>query len=139
MGTTIRPELSAKNRYYLPRHRFYELKHFCLQYPEWKRIYISLDGFSSVSGSIIEVSGNTEIADPTARFADLRLYYRDRMSMVENAAKEAGGDLYLPLLRAVTDGFSYDHLNAQDRIPCCKDVWYVLFRRFFWILDKRRK
>lgn len=27
-----KPELSLKNPYYLPRHRYYELKHFCLQY-----------------------------------------------------------------------------------------------------------
>lgn len=32
MGTTIRPELSEKNPYWIERHRYYELKHFCLQY-----------------------------------------------------------------------------------------------------------
>lgn len=36
MGTTIRPELSEKNPYWIERHRYYELKHFCLQYPIWK-------------------------------------------------------------------------------------------------------
>ena len=33
MGTQIRPELSEKNLYWIDRHRYYELKHFCLQYP----------------------------------------------------------------------------------------------------------
>lgn len=28
MGTTIRPELSEKNPYWIERHRYYELKHF---------------------------------------------------------------------------------------------------------------
>ena len=37
MGTTIRPELSEKNPYWIERHRYYELKHFCLQYPIWKK------------------------------------------------------------------------------------------------------
>lgn len=139
MGTVIRPELSVKNRYWLSKHRYYELYHFCLQYPEWKKNYISLDGFLSKSGSIVENTGVHDTANPTAAFAEARLYYRERMEMVEKAAKEAADDLYLLLLRAVTEGISYDHLNAQERIPCCKDVWYMMYRRFFWLLDKARK
>lgn len=46
MGTTIRPELSEKNPYWIERHRYYELKHFCLQYPIWKKAYAALDGLS---------------------------------------------------------------------------------------------
>ena len=48
MGTTIRPELSEKNPYWIERHRYYELKHFCLQYPIWKKAYAALDGFSGL-------------------------------------------------------------------------------------------
>ena len=33
----IRPEISMKNKYYINKHRHYELKHFCLQYSIWKR------------------------------------------------------------------------------------------------------
>ena len=39
MSTVIRPEISKKNLYWIPKHRYYELKHFCLQYPEWKKNY----------------------------------------------------------------------------------------------------
>lgn len=42
MGTNIRPELSNKSPYWIERHRYYELKHFCLQYPIWKRAYAAL-------------------------------------------------------------------------------------------------
>lgn len=139
MSTAIRPELSAKNRYWLPRHRYYELYHFCLQYPEWKKTYVSIDGFSIKSGSIISPTRETVEASPTAIYAEERLYYRERMEMVEQAAKEAAADLFIPMLRAVTEGISYEHLNAQDGIPCCKDVWYTIYRRFFWLLDKTRK
>lgn len=47
MATTIRPELSEKNPYWIEKHRYYELKHFCLQYPIWRKAYASLDGFNS--------------------------------------------------------------------------------------------
>lgn len=39
MSTTIHPELSKKNTYWIEKHRYYELKHFCLQYPIWKEAY----------------------------------------------------------------------------------------------------
>lgn len=38
MGTNIRPELSNKSPYWIERHRYYELKHFCLQYPATVRL-----------------------------------------------------------------------------------------------------
>lgn len=113
----IRPEISVKNRYWLSKHRYYELYHFCLQYPEWKKNYLSLDGYASKSGSIVEQNGQHEAGNPTAVYAEARLYYRERMELIENTAKEAAADLYLPMLQAVTEGIAYEHLNAQNRIP----------------------
>lgn len=80
------------------------------------------------------MSGGTT-PDPTAVYAEARLYYRERMEMVETAANEAADDLAKLLLRAVTEGVSYDHISP----PCCKEVWYTMYRRFFWLLDKARK
>ena len=49
MGTTVRPELSKKNRYWISKARYYELKHFCLQYPGWRKAYSELiDMFPSI-------------------------------------------------------------------------------------------
>ena len=39
-----RAELSKKNPYYISKHRYYELKHFCRQYDEWKRALVRIDG-----------------------------------------------------------------------------------------------
>lgn len=47
MGNIIRAEVSENNPYWIEKHRYYELKHFCLQYPTWKRNYVSLEGLSS--------------------------------------------------------------------------------------------
>lgn len=104
MGTVIRPELSAKNRYWLPKHRYYELYHFCLQYPDWKKSYASIDGYSMNSGSVVKQNSRYEMPDPTTAYVEARLYYRERMEMVEHVTKEAAADLYLPMLRAVTEG-----------------------------------
>ena len=57
MGTTIRPELSEKNPYWIEKHRYYELKHFCLQYPIWKKAYLALDGLAKRPTDLVLFSG----------------------------------------------------------------------------------
>ena len=52
-ATVLRPELSPKNKYHIDKHRYYELKHFCLQYPEWKKSYSAFDD-TSLPLSMIE-------------------------------------------------------------------------------------
>ena len=42
MGTNIRPEISKKNQYWISKPRYYELRHFCLQYPNWRKAYSEL-------------------------------------------------------------------------------------------------
>ena len=86
MGTTIRPELSEKNPYWIERHRYYELKHFCLQYPIWKKAYAALDGLSRRPSDLEVFSKKGEISDPTVRCVEARSYYIDRMKTVEQVA-----------------------------------------------------
>lgn len=131
MATTIRAEVSKKNCWWIERHRFYELRHFCLQYPIWKKLYSSLDGFASRMSS--EIKG-TDLVSPTERVALEAVFYRERMEMVEECCKEAAGDLWEYLLKGVTEGIGYNYLG----VPCCKDVYYDIFRRFFFILSKAR-
>ena len=135
MSTVIRPEISKKNPYWIPKHRYYELKHFCLQYPEWKKSYASLNGLPTRSSGFSERVSGGDISDPTELYAEARIYYADRMKMVEDAARKAAGDLGNLMLKSVTEGISYEHTYP----PCCKEVWFAAYRRFFWLLDKARK
>ena len=139
MGTDIRAEVSTKNRYWIDKHRYYELKHFCLQYPQWKKMYASLDGLPNHSSTTVSFEKSGSVSSPTEVYAEARIYFYDRMKMVEDAANEAAEFMGGLLLRAVTEELSYECLNAQVRIPCCKDTWYAIYRRFFWLLDKARK
>lgn len=139
MSTTIRPELSEKNPYWIEKHRYYELKHFCLQYPLWQRSYTSLDGMSKLSSYDAIFSKARNHGDPVARCVMAREFYFDRMQMVEQTAMATDGELYRYILKGVTEGISYDHMKARFDIPCCKDTYYDLYRRFFWLLSKERK
>lgn len=139
MSTTIRPEVSSKNRYWIEKHRYYELKHFCLQYPIWQKAYHALDGLSSSTYDLAGFIRTNIPSDPTARCAEAMIFYSDRMDMVEKTAIETDPDLHLYILKAVTEGLSYEHLKVNLNIPCCKDTYYDLYRKFFWLLNKVRQ
>lgn len=140
MGTTIRPEVSERNPYWISRHRYYELKHFCLQYPIWKKAYNALTGLSQRPADLaIFVQTGQIKGDPTARCAESRLYFAERMRLVEQAATEADPALSKYILVAVTEGLSYEMLRTMQDIPCCREVYYDAYRRFFWLLNKSRQ
>ena len=137
MATAIRPEISEKNKYWIDKHRYYELKHFCLQYPYWKETY-SMDIDPKVS-SFERMPSTNAPSDPTAKYAMLKAQYAERIEMVEEAAKTADKDLHKYILKAITEGLSYTHMKTRMDIPCGKDMYYDRYRRFFWILDQIRE
>lgn len=137
MSTTLRPELSERNPNYISRHRYYELKHFCMQYYEWKRRLAELDGMAKGSSDISLVQTN-DLPDPTEKVAVERLYFSERIAMVESAANETDETLAPYILLGVTKGISYDVIGVKTEIPCCKETYYNLYRRFFCILDRKR-
>lgn len=137
MGTTIRPELSGKNKYWIERHRYHELKHFCMQYPIWKKSHAALDGWGSKHG-VIERFQKSGVSNPTEKCIEARLFYSERMELIERVAMETNPELSSYIIKGVTSGISYDHLKARLEIPCCRDVYYELYRRFFWLLNKAR-
>lgn len=136
MSTTIRPEISMRNNYWIERHRYYELKHFCLQYPIWKKASSNLDGLAKRGDGIGHGSGAAY--DPTSKAAEAREWYLDKMRLIENAANESDPALAPYILKGVTEGVSYEHLRSKHGIPCGKDMYYNRYRRFFWILNKTR-
>ena len=138
MATVVRADISEKNKYWIDKHRHYELKHFCLQYPEWKRAY---DDLSNPGISLSQIdrlpSGNT-IGDPTSRRAIAKAYYAERIELIERIAKDTDRYLYDYILKAVTEGLSFPYLKARLDIPCGRDMFYDRYRRFFWLLDNSR-
>lgn len=139
MATVIRPVISEKNKYYINKHRHYELKHFCLQYPHWKQEYANLDCPSFRSGTYERLPSGNIPGDPTGERAVKKSYYSERIQMIEKIAMEADEYLYKYILKAVTEGLSYTYLKARLEIPCSRDMYYDRYRRFFWLLNESRK
>lgn len=138
MATLIRAEISEKNKYWIDKHRHYELKHFCLQYPSWKRAYAIFDDCSVPLSMVNDIPTSNMPGDPTAKRAIMKTYYADKMRLIEMAAIQTDQYLYDYILLAVTEGLSYTYLKTKLKIPCGKDMYYSRYRKFFWILNELR-
>lgn len=138
MGTNIRAALSPSNKYWIDKHRYYELKHFCLQYPQWRKFYKAIDGLIFPSAVMDETPRSKSVSDFTAKQAVAKAYYADKIEMVEKAAVQADKELASYILKAVTEGLSYTYLKSKLEIPCGKDMYYDRYRKFFWILSELR-
>lgn len=138
MATVIRAEISEKNKYYIDKHRYYELKHFCLQYKEWKKAYASCCESIIFASQIEKLPSTNSPGDLTAKYALRRAQYGERIKLIEGLAKEADEFLYEYILKAVTEGLSYTYLKATMDIPCGRDMYYDRYRKFFWLLSEAR-
>ena len=138
MSMKIRPEISVRNKYWIDKHRHYELKHFCLQYPEWKRVYNEFNDPSMPLSMIERVSTSNLPGDPTAKRAMMKTVYAEKMHLIEKTARNADTYLWEYILKAVTENLSYNHLKSKFDIPCGKDMYYDRYRRFFWLLSEAR-
>jgi hypothetical protein len=141
MGTILIPELSKKNPYKIDKHRYYELKHFCLQYNHWKDMVEMYHEMANTSYNVIFVSSKpaTNQASKTERTALECAAYDSLIDLVDRVAEETDPELGNYILIGVTEGLPYDILKLRYNIPCCRDTYYKLYRRFFWILDKVRE
>ena len=136
MSTVIRPEISKRSPWYISKHRYYELKHFCLQYPEWQQNVRDLIRYGKTSE--IVRTNITEWLDPVGDTACLISYYQDQIAMVNSAAKEADAQLWSYIVKAVTQDLSFTALKMIHNIPCGKDMYYDRYRKFFYILDAKK-
>ena len=137
MSTLIVPELSKKNPYWISKHRFYELKHFCLQYPEWKQSCLYLETKIFPGGSFVKTFENRKL-DPTEELVLKKLWYTERINLVDKTCFIAAEDIYEYLHKSITEGVGFNYLKSFMGIPCGKDLYYDRYHKFFYILSKSR-
>ena len=134
-----RPSVSKKNKYWISKHRFYEISHHCLQYAEWKDELRNLQ--ASIGVKAVKMDGmphGTEVGSPTESIA-LRIYdLEEKIKRVEDAAYESDPVIEKFILKAVTnDGITFNYLKNVMGIPCEKDMYYDRRRKFYWIMSQK--
>ena len=123
----VRTTLSKNNPYYISKNRRLELKYFCLQYKEWEK-YLR-DYYLRY--------GTGEFSDPTGEEAVLRTLYSSYIDLITETVKIAGGDFWEYLFKAVTEDLSYVNLRTLHNIPCCKDIYYESYHKFWYLLSRK--
>ena len=124
-----------KKKYGLPLTRYRELYYHCLQYPAWK---VELDNITEIKAVTIDgMPHGTQTSDPVSELAIRRERLRDKISLIERTAKEAGGDIHEAILIASTTGATFDQLKKRGVLFAERDCFYQRRRMFYWLLDKR--
>ena len=129
-----RSELSTKNKYWIPKFRYLELKNYCLQYPDWKQ---ELAQISSLQ-THFQISPTGNFSDPTYTVVLKRARLLQNINLIEDIASEADDFLAKWIIKGVTESLSYEYLHLQLDMPISRDTYYDRYRRFFWLLDKER-
>lgn len=139
MSTKIRDEISKKNKWYVGKYRYMELKYFCRQYPEWKKeigaLYLSYPSLGYSKCPVIR----GELPDPTFEAAVRVAEIKEKIKMVEMAARLADPVISKFILKGVTEGYSFPYLKTVMEIPCEKDMYYDRYRKFFYILSQKEQ
>lgn len=128
----LKNELSKKSRYHLSKHRYLELKHYCLQYPEWRDRVREL---TDICSSTFETKGSNWPTSETERLALERIRLKNRIELVEKTAMETDQSLWFYILQGVTEDRTYTYLRNVMDIPCGKNMYYDRYRAFFWRLS----
>lgn len=139
MGTNLRARLSLRSKYYISPHRRYELKHFCLQYPLWKKALYSIVGLESRPDDLGIFHDKNSTSDPTWTAVNARQLYQDKIDMVEKAAYLADPELAPYIIKGVTEEKSYEAMYLMHSIPCSRKTYYDRYRKFFYDLSLLRK
>ena len=130
-------DLQLIREYGISRHRYRELKEFCLQYYEKTSELKEIYALSSVSPDSAFNSGVP--GKPTENKAmRANQLSRDIETIDKALALACGNDVGLieQLKRNVTLGIGYDSLGY---VPCAARVFYKCRRKFFFLLDKEKK
>ena len=127
--------LSQRSEYYISRERTMELEHFCRQYKEWQK---KLNDISFLKGAPDVVIYDTNTGDPVGTIVELRDKYLRNVNMINTSAAESDSVLAPYILKAVTEGLSYDQMKARGFVPCNQKVFYQSRRKFFYILSSKR-
>ncbi len=137
MKNQQRAEVSKKNPWYIPKEKYYEMLYFSRQYPTMRQELRDLQkSYPTLKTDERVVS--SDISTPTEKAAERCAAIGEKMSLIEDTAKEAGGDISKWLLIGVTTMRSYEYLSLKMGMPLCRSSYYERYRKYFYLLAQKR-
>ena len=132
----LKAELSNSSKYHISKHRYYELKHYCMQYKEWKDMLLRINEYPEYFVKLYTDYSQNE--SPTEHVAMMRADLERNIKLIEQTALKCDDYLGKYILKAVTEDVSFITLQTIYDIPCGKDMYYDRYRKFFWMLSQFR-
>ena len=127
---------SKKSKYYLPKESFLTAVHYCKQYPLWAAEIETLAGtVKGISYDKPRVQASSDY-DPTEEAAIRLSDVSKKKDLLDKIAVEIGGNLAEWIVYGVCYDVPYYKLQMKG-IPCGKDLYYLLRRRFYYEVSKR--
>lgn len=121
----------------MSKHRYYELRHFCLQYREWEE---ELNEIVKIPGSnFSEIKTDPGYLDPTFDMAERIMHLTSKMNLVKDMCFKTDESIGEYLFKAVTGDLTYVQLKSVFDIPCSRDYYYERYRKFFFNLSLQRE
>lgn len=141
MGTDIRPEITDNDPDHISKHKYYELKHFCLQYHDKRRRICQIDDIlknvnNRHSLDHINTNYNDYPSDKITDLIDEKLKNERDISLIKFAASDLNLCDYI--LKAVTEGRSYNNLTTMYGMNVSTYEYYKEYRHFFKTLSNSR-
>ena len=127
---------SKKSKYYLPKESFLTAVHYCKQYPLWVAEIETIAGtVKGISYDKPRVQASSDY-DPTEEAAIRLSDVSKKKDLLDKIAVEIGGNLAEWIVYGVCYDVPYYKLQMKG-IPCGKDLYYLLRRRFYYEVSKR--
>ena len=127
---------SKNSKYYLPKETFLTVIHYCKQYPLW---IDELNRLANTGRAIRYDQDRVQSSndyDPTSATAIRRAEILKKKEAVDRIAIMVAGEVMARwLIKGVCDDKAYYELQLEG-IPCGKDLYYMLRRRFYYEMAK---
>ncbi len=119
--------------YNIDKNRYRELLYFCRQYHDKKR---RLQGCYDVPPPKLDsMPRSQKTGDPTPKHAIDAVVLKADIDIVESVAIATDPIVWRQILKNVTQGISYEDMI----IPCGRRQFYTLRRKFFFILNGKKR
>lgn len=129
---------SYSGKYTLSKSEFLSAKYYALRYKEWKAEWeLVTDTVRAIEydGDIVQGGG---AGNPTEQLAIRREELTHKIRIIEETAEETDPEMSKYILLAVTDeDMTFDKLKRISGIPCGKDLYYHLRRKYYYLLAKK--
>lgn len=133
----MRSKISKVNQYFISRYRYNELKNWCLQYGEWKEKIDAINWYS-FSSTPIKIASESDNSSPVENYVEKVEKYHNYIHILNRVAELTDSVIGPYILYGVTLGIPYDIVRLKYNVPVCREKYYELYRKFFWLLDKER-